>query len=160
MYQTIRHRPTVRYLYCKLIYKIGRRHRQTRCYWFQSNLNYKYICQQKLDSIYCNLIICFILTPLLTPTSQPLLPFPLKLQNFTSPNESLMSVCYVCVCRFGISFTYMIESIDLKLISVCLINDYSLIAQLHIFFYERAEFSSISLECINNFDWFDLKNFN
>ena len=29
-----------------------------------------------------------------------------------------------------------------------LINDYSLIADLHIFVYERAEFSSISLECI------------
>ena len=41
----------------------------------------------------------------------------------------------------------MIESIDSKLISVFLINDYSLIAQLHIFVYERAEFSSISLEC-------------
>ena len=33
--------------------------------------------------------------------------------------ESLMSVCCVCVCRFGISFTYVIESIDSKLISVC-----------------------------------------
>ena len=32
-----------------------------------------------------------------------------------------------------------------KLISVCLINDYSLIADLHIFVYGRAKFSSISL---------------
>ena len=53
----------------------------------------------------------------------------------------------------------MIESIDLKIISVCLINDYSLIADLHIFFYGRAECTSILLECtkvklliLNNFD--------
>ena len=66
---------------------------------------------------------------------------------------------HLCVCRFGISFTYVIESIDFKLISVCLINDYSLIADLHIFVYERAEFSPISLEftkvklsILNNFD--------
>ena len=53
----------------------------------------------------------------------------------------------------------MIESIDSKLISVCLINDYSLIADLHIFVYGRAECASILLECtkvklliLNNFD--------
>ena len=40
----------------------------------------------------------------------------------------------------------MIESIELKLNSVCLIKDYSPIAHIHIFVYERAEFSSISLE--------------
>ena len=58
----------------------------------QSNFNYKYIiCQQKLNSIYSNVIICFILTPFLTLPTQPLLPSPLKLQNFTIPNESLMS---------------------------------------------------------------------
>ena len=28
---------------------------------------------------------------------KPLLPSPLKLQNFTTPNESLMNVCCVCV---------------------------------------------------------------
>ena len=44
------------------------------------------------------------------------------------------------VCRFGISFTYVIESIESKLISVSLINDYWLIADLHIFVYGRAEF--------------------
>ena len=57
--------------------------------WFgQSNFNYKYIiCQQKINSIYSNVIICF--------TSQPLLPYPLNLQKFTTPNESLMSVCCV-----------------------------------------------------------------
>ena len=38
----------------------------------------------------------------------------------------------------------MIESIDSKSISVCLINDYSLIADLHIFVHERV---TISLEC-------------
>ena len=80
------------------------------------------ICQQKLNSIYSNVITCFILTPYLTLPSQPLLPSPLKLQNFTTSN------CKVCVCRFGISFTYVIEKIESKLISACLINDYSLIA--------------------------------
>ena len=41
------------------------------------------------------------------------------------------------------------EGIDSKLISACLINDYSLIADRHNFFvYGRAECSSISLECI------------
>ena len=55
----------------------------------------------------------------------------------------------------------MIESIGSKLISVCLINDYSLIiADLHIFVYKRAECASISLECtkeklliLNNFGY-------
>jgi hypothetical protein len=66
-----------------------------------------------------------------------------------------MNAC--CVCRFGIFFTYVI-SMDSKLISVCLINDYSLIADLHIFVYERAECAAISLKCtkgklliLNNF---------
>ena len=84
-------------------------------------------------------------------------PSPLKLQNVTTPNGSLMIVC--CMCRFGISFTYVIEVIESKLISVCFINDYTLIADLHILIYGRAEFSSISLECtnvklliLNNFD--------
>ena len=53
----------------------------------------------------------------------------------------------MCVCGFGISFTYVIKSIDLKLISVCLIKDYSFIADLHIYVYGRAECTSISLEC-------------
>ena len=48
----------------------------------------------------------------------------------------------VCVCE-----EYVIESIDSTLISVCLINDYTLIADLHLFVYERAEYASISLEC-------------
>ena len=74
----------------------------------------------KLNSIYSNEII---LTPFLTLPSQPLLPFPLKQQNFTPKKESLMSVC-----RFGISFIYVIESNESKLISVCLNNNYSLIA--------------------------------
>ena len=60
------------------------------------------ICQQKLNSIYSNVIICFILTPFLTLPSQPVLPSPpLKLQNFTTPNESLMSVC----CLASLSHT-------------------------------------------------------
>ena len=41
----------------------------------------------------------------------------------------------------------LIESIDSKLISVCLIDDYSLIADLHIFVYGSAECATISLEC-------------
>ena len=70
-----------------------------------------------------------------------------------------MSACCVCVDTFGISFTYVLKSIDSKLISVCLINDYSLIADLNIFVYGCAECASISLECtkvklliLNNFD--------
>ena len=54
----------------------------------------------------------------------------------------------------------MIESIDSKLISVCLIDDYSLIADLHIFVYGSAECATISLECtkvklliLNNFEF-------
>ena len=57
-------------------------------------VNYKYIIrQQKLNLIDSNVIICFILTPFLTLPSQPLLPSHLKLQNYTTPNGSLMSVC-------------------------------------------------------------------
>ena len=57
------------------------------------------------------------------------------------------------------SFTYVIESIDSKFISVCLINDYLLVADLHIFVYGSAECVTISLECtkvklliLNNFE--------
>ena len=39
------------------------------------------------------------------------------------------------------------ESIDSKKNSVFLINDYSLIADLHIFVYESAECATILLEC-------------
>ena len=60
-----------------------------------------------------------------------------------NPNE-----CVLCGKIWH--FTYVI--------SVCLINDYSLIANLHIFVYGRAECTSISLECtkvklliLNNF---------
>ena len=45
------------------------------------------------------------------------------------------------------TFTYVIEGIDSKVISVCLINDYSLIAGLHIFVYGRAECEFILLKC-------------
>ena len=72
---------------------------------------------------------------------------------------SIMNVSCVCVCRFGVIFTYVIEGIDSKVISVCLINDYSLIADLHIFVYGRAECASISFKCtkvkfsvLNNFE--------
>ena len=52
----------------------------------------------------------------------------------------------MCVCIFGVTFTYVTEGIDSKVISVCLINDYLLIPDLHIFVYARAECESISLE--------------
>ena len=97
----------------------------------------------------------FILTPFLSLSSQPLLPSPLKLQNFTSPNEPLMSMCSVCF--FLISFTYVIKSIDSKLISVCLIKDYSLIADLHILIYGRAECTKVKLLTLNNFGYRSLR---
>ena len=78
--------------------------------------------------------------------SQPFLPSPLKLHNFTNPNESPMNL-KECVCIFGVTFTYVIEGIDSKVISVCLINDYSFIADIHILVYTRAECESISLKC-------------
>ena len=101
---------------------------------WQSNFNYKYyiIFQQKLNSIYSYVIICFILTPFLTLPSQPLLPFPLKLQNFTTPNGSLMSVCVQIWHLFYIrDRRYRFENI-----SVCLINEYLLIVDLHILFMD------------------------
>ena len=57
-----------------------------------------------------------------------------------------MSMCSLCELRFGLSFTYVIESIDSKLISECLINDYSLIDDIHIFVYGSAECATFSLE--------------
>ena len=65
------------------------------------------LSQQKLNSIYSNVIIYFILTPFLTLPSQPILPSPLKLENFTTPNESLMSVCCMCVCADLASLSHM-----------------------------------------------------
>ena len=57
-------------------------------------------------------------------------------------------MCVVCVCRFGVIFTYVIEGIDSKVTSVCLMNDgEQMFADLHIFVYESAEGASISLEC-------------
>ena len=52
---------------------------------------------------------------------------------------------------------YVIEGIDSKVISVCLIIDYSLIADLYTFVYGSVECASISLRCrkiklSNNFD--------
>ena len=40
-----------------------------------------------------DIIIYFILTPFLSLPSKPLLHSPHKLQNFTTPNEPLMSAC-------------------------------------------------------------------
>ena len=53
---------------------------------------------KKTNSIYSNEIICFILTKFLNLPSQPLLPSSLKLQNLTTENESLISLCCVCMC--------------------------------------------------------------
>ena len=124
-------------------------------------VNYKYIMymstKTKFILIYC--IHIFHSRSFLSLPSQPLLPCPLNLKNFTTPNETLMSVCCVCE-KIGISFTNLIESIDSKLISVSLINDYSHIADLHIFVYEWAECTCISLESakvklliLNNFGY-------
>ena len=71
---------------------------------------------------------------------------------------SILKVGVVCVYIFGIPFTYVIKRIDSKLISVCLINDYSLIADLYIFFYGGAECAPISRTkvkrlILNNFDY-------
>ena len=76
----------------------------------------------KLNLIYCNHM--FHSHSILNPTFQPVL----------------------CVCRFGVIFTYVIEGIDSKAISVCLINDYLLISDLHIFDYGRAGCASISFK--------------
>ena len=59
----------------------------------------------KLNLIYCNHMFFFNLTPFLTLRSQPLVPSPLKVQNFTTPNESLMNVS--CVCVDLASFSHM-----------------------------------------------------
>ena len=120
--------------------------------WFKIILNYKYIiCQQILNLIYSNVIICFILIPFLTLPFQPFLPFPLKLQNIKTPNETLMSVCCVCVWRLWISFTYMMESIVLKLISASLINDYFCLWTRWIIFHFTWQCSKVKLSILNNF---------
>ena len=101
------------------------------------------------------IIICFIHTRFLINLPNtfylPLLSYR-NLQHQMNPNE--------CVYwRFGVSFTYVIEIIDSKLISVCLFNDYYLIADLYIFVLGSADCATISLECtkvklliLDNFD--------
>ena len=56
-------------------------------------------------------------------------------------------MCVVCVQIWHFFHILDRRYIEFKLISVCLINDYSLIADLHIFVYGRAECVFISLEC-------------
>ena len=68
--------------------------------------------------------------------------FPSKATELYNPKCILRSVC-----RFCVSFTYVVESIESKLNSVCLINDHSLIADLHIFVNGRTECATTSLEC-------------
>ena len=89
--------------------------------------------------IYCNHM--FILTPFLSQPSQPLLPCPLKLRNLTTPNEPK----WVWVCEGD--FHIRNRKYKFEIISVCLINDYSLIADLHIFVHGSAECATILLEC-------------
>ena len=96
----------------------------------------------KFNVIYCNHM--FHSHSILKSTFPNSSTFPPQATELYNPKWTLMSVC---VWRFGVSFTYVIESIGSKLISVCLNNDYSLIADLHIFIYGRAEFAIISLEC-------------
>ena len=90
-------------------------------------------------------IICFILTPFLSVPSPPLLPSPLKLQYFTTPNEWVQFVC-VKICRV---FLIRDRKYRFEINSMCLINDYSHIADLHIFVYGSAECATTSLECTN-----------
>ena len=96
---------------------------------------------------------------ILNPTFPTPSTFSSKATELYNPKWTQMKMCSVCVWRFGVTFTYAIESIDSKLISVCLINDYSLIADLHIFFMEAQNAQPFSLQCIkvkllklNNFD--------
>ena len=106
----------------------------------------------KFNVIYCNHMFYSysILKSLSHPNFfyLPLLSY-ITLQPQINPNEcvyvKIWRVFHICV--------------DLKLISVCLINDYLLIADLHIFVYGSAECATISLECkkvkhiiLNNFD--------
>ena len=109
-------------------------------------VNYKYIvCQQKLNSMKSTVIICFILTPFLSQPST------LKLQNFTTPNE--------CVCVMIWRVFHICDKKYRFKISLCVFNDYSLIADLHLLVYGSAECATISLECtmvklliLNNFE--------
>ena len=65
----------------------------------------------------------------------------------------------MCVYIYLAWLSHKIEGIDSKVISVCLINDYSLIADLHIIVYASAECESIPLKStkvklsiLNNFE--------
>ena len=52
---------------------------------------------QKLNSVDCNVIISFILTPYHNPIPQYILPSPLKLQYFSTPKQ-ITYECVLCVC--------------------------------------------------------------
>ena len=58
-------------------------------------------------------------------------------------SHSILNPTFQTPSTFPSEATEHIESIDSKLISVCLINDYSLIDNLHIFVFGRAECASI-----------------
>ena len=74
---------------------------------------------------------------------KPTFPTPSTFPSLATELYNPKLITNECAWRFDISSTYIIESIESKLIFACLINDYSL----HIFVYEQAELSSISLEC-------------
>ena len=85
--------------------------------------------------------------------------FPSSATEIYNPKRTTNKcVLYVCADLAFLSHTCWKVCIDSKLISVCLIYDYSLISDLHIFVYERAECATISLKCkkvklfiLNNF---------
>ena len=102
--------------------------------------------KKKLHSIESNVIICFIFTLYHDPTLQSLLPSALKLQNHKQISyECVFSVCveiwhlfHVCDIKYGIKINFFMYNLGLFSYYIC-----------YIFLNERAEPSSISLECIN-----------
>ena len=64
-----------------------------------------------LNLIYCNhMFYSHFILSFRFPTPST---FPSKLQNFTTPNESLVNVC---VCRFCVIFTYAINDYNIRLL--------------------------------------------
>ena len=96
--------------------------------------------KKRMNSVNSNVIIWFILTPYLNPSSQSLLPSLLSHMTI-HPQTNLHSH----IKWFDISFTYMVWNIGWKFIFLCLSSDYFLITYLHIFEYELAKSSHIFL---------------
>ena len=103
-------------------------------------------------SIDSNIIIWFILTPYLNPTSQSL---PLLCHMFIYPQTNLNKHIHSHIKRIYIFRRYNICKIrDWKFISLCLSSDYSLITYIYFFCiwtrWKHAYFCSISLNCTYN----------